>query len=256
MVAPHPQAIPLAVPPSRSRLHPASESSASHPPGAHPFLHPSIPASIHPSISASICTAFPPSNPAAIPGPATPQAGLTRVPEFGYDLQLSVASAALVPLIRQWLDGAVRDLVLQARGGEGGGAAACSRRRVVLAGPLPCLRGRVWPRLTCSPHLQATHSTCTHSTPKCLCFPACLPACPPACLQPWVLPEHYFLPIDPGVRDVERPAGVLAVRVLGAENVSGGAPRPRRKWGCPRRARLHALCCCFIAPAGQLARGA
>ncbi|EFN51193.1 hypothetical protein CHLNCDRAFT_141362 [Chlorella variabilis] len=77
------------------------------------------------------------------------QAGLTRVPEFGYDLQLSVASAALVPLIRQWLDGAVRDL-------------------------------------------------------------------------PWVLPEHYFLPIDPGVRDVERPAGVLAVRVLGAENV----PKP------------------------------
>lgn len=42
-----------------------------------------------------------------------PQVGLTRLPEFGYELDLSLASAALVPLLRTWIDAAVRDLVLQ-----------------------------------------------------------------------------------------------------------------------------------------------
>ncbi len=45
-----------------------------------------------------------------------PQVGLTRMPEFGYELDLSVASAALVPLIKEWLDAAVRDMVLQVGG--------------------------------------------------------------------------------------------------------------------------------------------
>ncbi|PSC71787.1 DNA polymerase kappa [Micractinium conductrix] len=88
------------------------------------------------------------------------QVGLTRVPEFGYELALSKASAALVPLIREWLDGAVRDMVL----------------------------------------------------------------------QPWVLPDHAVFPLEPGAPDLERPAGILAVRVLGAEHV----PRPGLLSGAPR----------------------
>jgi hypothetical protein len=43
------------------------------------------------------------------------QVGLTRVPEFGYDLNLSLASAALVPLLKTWIDQAIRDLVMQVR---------------------------------------------------------------------------------------------------------------------------------------------
>lgn len=35
------------------------------------------------------------------------------MPQFGYELDLSIASAALVPLIKEWLDAAVRDMVLQ-----------------------------------------------------------------------------------------------------------------------------------------------
>ncbi|KAI3425058.1 hypothetical protein D9Q98_008436 [Chlorella vulgaris] len=80
------------------------------------------------------------------------QVGLTRVPEFGYDLNLSLASAALVPLLKTWIDQAIRDLVM----------------------------------------------------------------------QPLVLPEHIFFPIDPSVEDVERPAGVLAVHLIGADHV----PKP------------------------------
>ena len=45
-------------------------------------------------------------------------------------------------------------------------------------------------------------------------------------MQPWVLPEHYFYPLDAGVADVERPAGVLSVRVVGAEQVRGSASAP------------------------------
>jgi hypothetical protein len=37
-----------------------------------------------------------------------------------------------------------------------------------------------------------------------------------------VLPEHIFFPIDPSVEDVERPAGVLAVHLIGADHV----PKP------------------------------
>ncbi|KAL4433978.1 hypothetical protein ABPG75_000419 [Micractinium tetrahymenae] len=86
------------------------------------------------------------------------QVGLTRLPEFGYELDLSLASAALVPLLRNWIDAAVRDLVL----------------------------------------------------------------------QPWVLPEHWFLPLDPEAKDVERPAGVLSVRVLGASQI----PKPGMLGSC------------------------
>lgn len=38
-------------------------------------------------------------------------------------------------------------------------------------------------------------------------------------LQPWVLPDHYFQPIDAGVPDLERPAGILAVKVEGVSKV-------------------------------------
>lgn len=37
-----------------------------------------------------------------------------------------------------------------------------------------------------------------------------------------MLPEHWFFPLEPGVRDVEKPAGILSVRVLGASQVSRG----------------------------------
>ena len=47
------------------------------------------------------------------------------------------------------------------------------------------------------------------------------PRHPPAA-QPWVLPEHWFFPLEPGVPDVERPAGVLTVQVLGASQVIPG----------------------------------
>lgn len=53
-----------------------------------------------------------------------PQVGLVRLPEFGYELDLTLASAGLVPLIKEWLDAAVRDMVLQVghwRQGLGGG---------------------------------------------------------------------------------------------------------------------------------------
>ena len=39
-------------------------------------------------------------------------------------------------------------------------------------------------------------------------------------LQPYVLPEHFFFPLDPDIKDVERPVGVLAVRVVRADDVS------------------------------------
>ena len=45
---------------------------------------------------------------------------------------------------------------------------------------------------------------------------------PPPCscfTQPYVLPEHFFFPLDPEIGDVERPVGVLAVRVVRADNV-------------------------------------
>ena len=48
-------------------------------------------------------------------------------------------------------------------------------------------------------------------------------------MQPWVLPEHYFYPLDAGVADVERPAGVLSVRVVGAEQVRGCRWRLRQR---------------------------
>ncbi len=52
----------------------------------------------------------------ASPSSVSPmQVGLTRVPEFGYDLNLSLASAALVPLLKTWIDQAIRDLVMQVR---------------------------------------------------------------------------------------------------------------------------------------------
>ena len=44
--------------------------------------------------------------------------------------------------------------------------------------------------------------------------------------QPYVLPEHFFFPLDPEVGDVERPVGVLAVRVVRADNVR----REGRRW--------------------------
>lgn len=39
-----------------------------------------------------------------------------------------------------------------------------------------------------------------------------------------MLPEHWFCPLDPEVADVERPAGVLSVRVLGASQVTPTCP--------------------------------
>lgn len=133
--------------------------------------------------------------------------GLTRVPEFGYDLDLSLASAALVPLVKEWLDGAVRDLVLQVRPGQA-----------------PATAGWCWAPLSARALLP--HPTHHNATPC-------------AVQQPYVLPEHFFFPLDPGIGDVERPAGVLAVTVERADNVSLLSPVGRR-----RRRRCAALLSC------------
>lgn len=59
------------------------------------------------------------------------------MPEFGYELDLSIASAALVPLIKEWLDAAVRDMVLQV-GGRGGCFHGTQPVVGCAAGPLTC----------------------------------------------------------------------------------------------------------------------
>ena len=58
------------------------------------------------------------------------------------------------------------------------------------------------------PHTH-THTPHTHTPPP-----------PHTHTQPWVLPDHAVFPLEPGAPDLERPAGILAVRVLGAEHVS------------------------------------
>lgn len=59
------------------------------------------------------------------------------------------------------------------------------------------------------------------------------------CLQPHVLPEHLFFPLEPGIEDVERPVGVLAVTVMQADDVSASCRRRRR-------------CCCAAATMSSL----
>ena len=37
--------------------------------------------------------------------------------------------------------------------------------------------------------------------------------------SPYVLPEHYFYPLDPGAPDLQRPVGVLHVRIIEASHI-------------------------------------
>lgn len=76
------------------------------------------------------------------------QVGLTRVPEFGYELDLPIATTALAPLIKQWLDSAIRDMVLQVVWGG-----------MALARKVQQLCSLTWPCTTAEPGVAATPLT-------------------------------------------------------------------------------------------------
>lgn len=40
-------------------------------------------------------------------------------------------------------------------------------------------------------------------------------------LQPYTLPEHYFMQLDPQAQDLDTPTGVLVVKAVAADGVGG-----------------------------------
>ena len=57
--------------------------------------------------------------------------------------------------------------------------------------------------------------------------------------MPFVVPEHYFLPLAVGVKDIDRPVGLLQLHIIGAKKV------PKMDlWGEERKRKAPA--CLFI----------
>lgn len=81
------------------------------------------------------------------------QVSILRPPEVDYEFSFGLIPAALTPLVKSWIDGALKEMVF----------------------------------------------------------------------APYVLPGHAWIPLDPGAKDVEKPAGALIVKVLGAEHVRAHA---------------------------------